>query len=618
MRVKKLLKRRFASLLGRPATHRRFIDHSLGVTGFLKVLKENDVNYVVLRWFEELPEVSPGEDIDILVADEDAERMTSYVGVDEKRQDIPCDIYSVSGLPGTSSHGMAYYPVASARQILNNAIWWSDLVRAPAPDEHFLSMCYHAVYHKGYMSGLPSSDHELNKKVISPRDHDYAGVIERLYENSSFRFDGFEMTLEGIDGVLEKMGWRPATDTLEKISQKNQWVRDALLSTSTELPAYLKGLTVFLVREKGVDYLSRIKEKLFVIGFDHILEGEICADRVHTIAENIRGGNWGKGPWAVSGGLPVYYFVTIDVKPIVPSGETIQEHVGLDNDRIPLAKRTIRAVYNNDRAPEERCNIIHSTDHAAQALEYLELINPDCISYVQEEARRKHIAFLTPYEVIEDLSKHARRAKVELISFHGMKAICKTFKEGRERYLQREVTARDIGRGVNEISSILEVGDNYIVIEFCGGSIDRVSKLRPLFHKNNYLPIWAIQKMKNIIVHYRSRGYEYVDFNPHNVLFDSEKGLKAIDFEFLQKADTPSDTLVGNFAWYSAPEGFEGDYPQLRDKENLYWSRWFGYTGLPLFFCIHDFPPLVLHAVRGGTFFYFSVKNAAKRLKSSL
>jgi hypothetical protein len=616
MKIKRFIKYRFASYLGRPATHRRFIDHSLGVCGFLNTLKERDVSYVVLRWFEELPEVAPGEDVDILVSDEDVETLTSCVSVNRRRKDIPCDIYSVSGLPGTSSREMPYYPVPVAQQILRNAVWMNGIVRVPAPDEHFLSMCYHAVYHKGYASGIPSNVRELNDKVVVSKDHDYVKVIKRLYEQSSFHFDDFEVTLEGIDEVLSQVGWKPANDTLEKLSKRNRWIHDVLLSQTMDIPEYMRGLAVFLVREKGIEYLSLLRKSLFDLGFDHLLEGAIPPERVESVAAGIRGGNWGKGPWPTSGGLPVHYFVVFDSKPLVPSAATREAHVGLDNDRIPAAKLKLRDLYNEGRSASEQCNIIHSTDNGSQSIDYLELINPECLSYVEQEAKRKSVAFSTPFEVIEDLSKHARRAKVELIDFHGRKAICKTFKEGREHYLQREVVAREVGKELSEISDILEVGGNYIVMEFYDDSIDRISTLRPLLHGNGYLPIWAIERMKNIILYYRSRGYECVDFNPHNVLFDPHNGLKVIDFEFLQKTENSSGDLVGNYAWYTAPAGVSGDFPKIKYSGSLYNKRWFKYTGLPLFFCIHEFPVPVLHVVRAKTYCYFSVKNAGRKFLS--
>lgn len=609
MSIASLVKGRVSKLLGSPVNERRYIDHSLGVHGFLKRLKENNVNYVVMRWFKKLPEVAPGEDIDILVADEDLEKLTLFVNTNIARKGIPCDIYSVSGLQGTSWRGLPYYPVANARKILDNAVWLNDIVRVPAPDEHFLSMCYHAVYHKGYASGIPSHGSIFEGKVV---DHDYKQEIERLFNNSSFKGKELEMTLEGLDGLLLQAGWKPAYDTLEKMSKANHWIHDNLVSRRENIPENWTGVTVFLVREEGIGYLDVIKRCIFEDGFDHLVEGKIPPGDIQAIAAGIFGGNWGKGPWRKSGGLPAYYFVTFDSKPLVPNAETMKENVGLYNGRVMLTKRRVRDIYNKGKRPSEQCNILHSTDNSAQAIDYLKLIDPGCLEYIDQEARRKCAGFATPFKVIEDLSHHARRAKVECVEFHGRKAICKTFKEGRGIYLEREVMARELGKGLPEVSDILEVGDNYIVMECCDGSLADITTLRPIFHGHGLLPLWAIKKIKNVIFHYRALGYECIDLSPQNILFDSKKGLKVIDFEFLQKVDKPSRTLKGNYAWYDVPSDFAGDLP-LGASGHIYRTHWMSYTGLPLFFCVNDFPGCILQPVRFLAYCYVSIRNLGRR-----
>jgi hypothetical protein len=613
MNIKKSVKSIFYAAAGRVDKRRKFIDSELGVSGFLRVMKEEDVNYVVLRWFDPLPYVEPGEDIDILVADDDVEIMTSYMKVAGRKGDIPCDVYSVSGLPGSSSRNMPYYPVPIAKKILDNAVWVNDIVRAPSPDHHFLSLCYHVVYHKGYSSGVPSEDVERGRKVIPCKDHDYVGTLEKLGRESTLSLENLDITLEGLDRVLRDAGWKPAHDTLEKLSIKNQWLGDVLYSEGIDVPVYLRGVSVFLVREEGMNHLGDIKRILFDQGFDHVLEGKIPLDRVSQAVSGIRGGNWGKGPWPKSGGLPAYFYIVYDAKPLQPDDETAREHPGLDNQRISMAKKRIRDNYNRRVEPQARCNIVHSADNACQAISYINIVNPESVSLVEHEARRKFSGFLTPFEVVADFSKHARRAKVELISFHGDKAICKTFKEGRERYLNREIMARKVGKELSEVSAILESGKNYIVIEYVEGGVGNSSRFRPLFHGNSYLPVWIVERMKEIIIYYRSRGYECIDLSPRNIIYDPVKGFKIIDFEFFQKVGSASDALNGNFAWYSVPEGFEGDLPQWKSNDSLYRRRWFRYTGIPLYFCINNHPKAVLHLVRGITFLCFSLNNARKK-----
>ncbi|MCE8052152.1 hypothetical protein HOP61_12655 [Halomonas daqingensis] len=225
-KIKRYARQRYASHLGRPMTHRRYIDGRLGMMGFLDALKKREVDYVVLRWFDSLPVIEPGEDVDILVADEDVGKLSECVSVNRRKRDIACDLYSVSGLPGTSHHQGSYYPAAKARQILANAIWMKGLVRVPAADEHFLSLSYHAIYHKGYLSGIPSEFSERNAQVRPPKDHDYRGILETLHGQSSYAAQELDMTLERLDAFLAGLGWRPDRDTLRRLAKRNRWIAD--------------------------------------------------------------------------------------------------------------------------------------------------------------------------------------------------------------------------------------------------------------------------------------------------------------------------------------------------------------------------------------------------------
>ncbi len=56
---------------------RRHLPSSLGIQGFFEQLERLEVNYSVLRWFDRLPNIDPGEDIDLLVADEHANLLHS-------------------------------------------------------------------------------------------------------------------------------------------------------------------------------------------------------------------------------------------------------------------------------------------------------------------------------------------------------------------------------------------------------------------------------------------------------------------------------------------------------------------------------------------------------------
>ena len=156
---------------------RRYISPLIGIENFFKYLEKSQVKYTILRWFDSLPEISPGEDIDMLVGDENVDVIETLLK--EQPGLIPCDIYSVSGLPGTSYKNMAYYPPPLAQQILKGAVTFKDYFRVPSPKEHFLSLAYHAIYHKGKSSGIPKSLHDDMQLTCEP-EHDYAGILASL------------------------------------------------------------------------------------------------------------------------------------------------------------------------------------------------------------------------------------------------------------------------------------------------------------------------------------------------------------------------------------------------------------------------------------------------------
>jgi hypothetical protein len=213
------LRRRIRRRLGirpRPSP-RRYIPPSLGVEGFLRALRERNVRYAVLRWFEALPRVGAGEDIDILVADADLPVLASLL--DDEDGLVPCDIYTETSLPGTAYRGTSYLPPSRAADLLGRARLQAGLVRVPAPDDHFLSLAYHAVYQKGLASGLPTASPGL-VPTTAP-EHDYTAILADLARTLSL---DVRITMEDLDALLAERGWRPPADMISILSQHNPWL----------------------------------------------------------------------------------------------------------------------------------------------------------------------------------------------------------------------------------------------------------------------------------------------------------------------------------------------------------------------------------------------------------
>jgi hypothetical protein len=97
------------------------------------------------------------------------------------------------------------------------------------------------------------------------------------------------------------------------------------------------------------------------------------------IARSVRGGNWGRGPWPISGGPPVAAIVVFDTSPITPTRKQRRRFPFLANARL-LCKEQIRDAFNEGLPPEQHCNVIHSSDNGREAMDYLRIIMPEAIA----------------------------------------------------------------------------------------------------------------------------------------------------------------------------------------------------------------------------------------------
>lgn len=601
--------KRFHQKLARPKT-RRYIDPSLGVKGFFEKLKETDIDYVVLRWFDDLPHIKNGEDIDILVSDKDVDRISVFF-TGRKMNGIPCDLYSESGLPGTSFRKMAYYPPHLARTILDSAVWKDQLYRVPDDRHHFFSMAYHVLYHKGEKSGIPGDG---DRTAGWPADHDYAGVLATLAEKTGMPLpDAF--SLENLDMLLKKHGWQPGMDTLEKLSKKNRWVQKTFFSADPNhhLDPCLHGLSVFILRENGTFALSDIEQRLFHEGFDLVLSESIPPERRHSASQHIRGGNWGKGPWAVSGGLPAHIMVAVDLDPMPPDDKITRKHTRLTNYRVYKTKLFLRDLVNTGRKQHEQSNAVHSSDNARQALEYIEAICPEKMEMITTRTSEYFSAFQSPYPVIRKLRGTSRRAKVEKVDYKGIPAVCKLFRQGRERFMHREIEARQLAGNLECMTRILEEGSNYIIIEWIDDCKEKFwLKTGPFGYP--MLPVRFLRKAQDVILFFRRKGYEYIDFKPQNMLITRQGGIKLIDFEFLQFAPGNSHDLKGNYAWYPVPETFEGDLPEGYGKSHPF-RKWKKTFGLPLCYTNYDLPGWAITLTRAAYSCYLAQRKWPEKLK---
>jgi hypothetical protein len=267
-----------------PKGARHYVPHALGMAGFLAKLRDGQLQHAALRWFENLPALPPGEDLDLLVADRD---LPGVLAVLESGPGVePCDIYSETGLPRSDFRKMPYFPPRLARQLLEGAVLHQGVCRVPSGLHHLLSLVYHALYHKGPTSGIPEGSGAHGKRG----EHAYPQIIASLASALEIEL---EVTREGLEQFLSDHDWRPPRDMLLRLGKRNAWVR-AAATADTEL-SQDRGLAVFIVRDVAMQRggVERMRELLTHQGFA-ILETKLLSGEEKTrVTANIRGGNWG-------------------------------------------------------------------------------------------------------------------------------------------------------------------------------------------------------------------------------------------------------------------------------------------------------------------------------------
>ncbi len=527
-------------------------------------LERNGVGYAVLRWFDALPHVDPGEDVDLLVADEHLEFVQTLLRPRPGRPGSQAfDIYTVNGLPGTDfGDGVPYYPPQFARELLDGAVMMRELCRVPNPEHHFQSLAYHAVYHKGYRSGLSPRDGEAPDR--GQADHDYEGVLSELADRLG---RPTTPTLEGLDQMLADAGLRPPLDTLERLAPGNSWIRDRFFTDLPDVDPVWHGLAVFVVRERADGHTEHIAEELDRHGFEVLDVLQLDPEQRAAARRRIRGGNWGQGPWQVSGGDPTTFILAYDVAPWL-DGDGASGH----NLRIAEAKAKVRSRLLDGVDAAAQYNPLHSSDNTRQALDYLDVLgSSQVIARLREQIRILTDRCSLPYPVIRFLAPDgpARRARVALVEHpeHGP-SVCKIYRPGAARFFDRELRARRDLSDLPLIPGLLEHGDNWLLTPFYRD--DRRHVLRNLPFQDDFenavqLRPEATRALAGLARAMHERGLFVLDLTTGNLHSDPQAGLKVIDLEFLQEYAQARPSLEGCYTFRGIPPRSRHLYDEPQD-----------------------------------------------------
>jgi hypothetical protein len=550
----------------------------MDVVRFFELLDEHAVSYVVLRWFESLPHVDEGEDIDILVADEDLDVVHGLLVAKPPRGGSQkLDVYSVSGLPGSDFSGVPYYPPSFARRLLANAVTLHGLFRVPDLEGHFDSLSYHAVYHKGHASGLASGGQSDRPRQAT--DHDYEAVLADLANQLG---TPLVPDLDTLDLHLHGKGLRPPLDTLERLLPRNPWIHDRFFGSAPEIDELWRGLAVFVLRERAAHRVDVAERELDRQGFEVLEVVRLDTAQREAASHRLRGGNWERGPWPVSGGLPSVYLIAYDVAPQLSDSA---DGRGL-NERIPPAKARLRDCLLEGVEPAARYNPVHSSDNGAQALDYLEALDdPHREDRTRALVQRLVDECAFPYPVLRSLSAQARRAQVAVIDHpvHGP-SVCKVFRPGAARFFERELRARTEFAALPEMPELLDRGDNWLVSPLYADDGSHVLRVLPGPGDVQLRP-QASRALARFAADLHERDSFLLDLSTLNLLSDPVAGLKVIDLEFLQDYAGPPPALIDSYTFRGVPAGStQYDLPQRKWLTDRVGNAAFhpAVTGLPV------------------------------------
>lgn len=550
---------------------RRYIRRDIDIHQFFRILLERKVKYVVLRWFDQLPNICEGEDLDILLDDRDVSRVSDLFVFHDNRH-IPVDLYSVTGIEGTSYKSVPYYPPHLAAKILSNRMLLHDIYSVPSPDDYFLSLVYHVVFHKGEDSGLALYSYSHSKNS----GHDYVSVLKSLSAATRFAVSSFEYY--ALFSFLQREGWVPTLDTLRVLSRSDTFLQvllDSQIVNTTDIP---EGLMVFVVRDWAVKNkrLDFILERLSSSQLDIVSVESISRSNRCDAINFIRGGKWDRGPYPVSGGEPAVVIVAYDYDPKHPSIDSLKKYPFIANQNI-LIKHRIRDEINAELPLWKQVNCLHSADDIAESLQYIRVALPDREDALLDRVRERQRIFATEFPVLETYKPNGTRSKTEKINFNGRLAVKKTFKLGCERFAKREIFAYQTFSDLcDAVPPLLAYSSNYIIIPWYENALDGLTSRQ----KKATIRQFSGKILAAMRCFYEN-GYAIIGFYPGNLIITPEGDLKIIDFEFIYKYESIPSDFSQCYDLAGIPADFNGDLPVDSKKSgHTYNNTWKGFLDI--------------------------------------
>jgi hypothetical protein len=551
---------------------KRFVVPELSLADFTARLSEREVDYVLLN-----PEVEQAEPLELLIADEHLDRLNGYVT--DWPVGTPVRIYSISARTGTAYYPrrvkrtpynrMAAFPPYLGQQLLERAVATSGGAKVLDPRDAFLVTAYRAAYMEPGCWRWEGSDPSVEPIV------DYESQLRKLAPAAGVELPE-PLTPMSLDRLLNEHGWRPPPDLLEKATGWAPWIKEAFPDlVAHDEESSRPGLVVYFIRERAVrdGWKPQILATLIEKGFE-LMHVEDLDERGQMLAERwFRGGNWGPITQPVSGGRPACIVVALDVLPLPVREKYRRQYPATDNQKNITAKRVVRELIHDTLAPDQLYNPMHGTDNSRQAWLVVRLLLAEHEQKIRQLVADRRQAFATD-DVLEDLTAHGCRSKVELIEYKGQRAVRKTFRPHASRYMEREIEVmEELAPVCHEIVKLLERGPNYIITEYVEADVSRPKWPRPL-------PFWAMRQLADFMRRCVAQGWDPIDLRPNGSLILTSSGIRVIDYEFWRRCD-PSTPLHLCKSIAGLPRDDTGDRPRgVPFIYNPYPVEWFAWTAL--------------------------------------
>ncbi|MEX0686707.1 MAG: RIO1 family regulatory kinase/ATPase [Balneolales bacterium] len=350
------------------------------------------------------------------------------------------------------------------------------------------------------------------------------------------------------------------------------------------LPILTKpGLTTFIFDMKVVESgaITFLNDFFFDHGFDIIYHNYLDAVQKQKYLDLVERKNWNTD---ISN--PGYILTVLDLNPLKPNKKTLEYYPQLDNAHIffkdwafqkmdiftsnQQKKGTgIKGYFQRYTARMEGYykpfiqgqDIIDSTLNSAEAWQIIDHVIPEMKPYLEHQIVSRHKAYKPPFPIIKVLSGRGKNARVDLIDYKGKKAVCKTFRIGREEAFIKELKGLQLSAKIQEIPKPYASGENWVVMEYHEMAMD--------LEAFTFIPIKLAEKIFATLKKLFNEGFAHLDFNKNNIIVTEDESVYIIDFEDLHKYNKQPGSFKDSYDISGVIN--DGDIPSRPPRTYNYW-----------------------------------------------